>query len=65
MLKGLPLVQGLWVGEKRPGGRWVKELVFEPVGEERAWRRDGVDVMFQEGVAISKVPSSSHVDGIG
>lgn len=36
MLKGLPLVQRVWVEEKRLGGRWVKELVFEPVAEERA-----------------------------
>lgn len=56
MLKELPLVQEVGVGEKRHGERRFLNLLVR-----RAERRDGVEVNFLEGAAILKVLASGCV----
>lgn len=56
MLKELPLVQEVGVGEKRHGGRWFLNLLVR-----RVKGRDGVEVNFLEGAAILKVLASGCV----
>lgn len=62
-------VQAVGLGEKGHGGTRLECDLNRLVGREPPGnfknRKEGVGVMFLEGVSVSKAPSGGHMDGVG